>query len=168
MRVRRYFLLLGLLLIVWAIVYVLSARQGRSLEAHLVPTAESLLLNPLNKPDFIGYIQPSPEENLSRGEMVRVHLYPGELMKKGNSYKELEDWMVKNTTFSINNHPLPFYTPVGVEFPGGLREVVDGQETGSMTFYFTPDLEIGYHIATLHTKDLSGNDYSYTWAFKVE
>ncbi|MBL8157327.1 MAG: hypothetical protein JNM70_24355 [Anaerolineae bacterium] len=166
---KRHAVCAGLItIVILAVLYGISVGQIRSLDSRLIPTAEAMLAKPLDKPEFIGYIKPPPGENMPPGEAICVQVFPGEMMKPGELYEELEQHVWYNTTFIINNHPLPLFTPLSVAATAWLREIVDGQATGVIIFCYTPDLAIGTHIATVRTSDLSNQEYLYSWAFRVE
>jgi hypothetical protein len=150
------------------ITYILWLRQGRSLDPQIIPTAEFLAQNPSPLPYFINYIDPPPGETLLSGQQICLTINPGELMRPEDIYDRVQDFVAWNTTFTINEQPLPFYTPAFPEFPAGMYKIIEGQETGVILYCFTPDLEMGLHLAELHTKDLSGKNYSYSWAFRVQ
>lgn len=170
MKIRRRHAVYAslIIIVILAVGYVLSSRQGRSLDSRFIPTAEALIAKPLSKPEFIGNMRPIPGQSMSQGGEICIQIFPGEMMKPGDSYQDLKYHVWRNTSLIINNYPLPLFTPITIQATAWLREVVDGQATGEVTFCFTPDLEIGTHMATLLTSDLSNQEYSYTWAFRVE
>src|SRR6185369_12777772 len=103
--------------------------QARSLNLDLVPTAELLIQKPIPLPSFIGGIHPKPGGDFLAGEKLCLSLFPGALMKSGDIYHEFREYIGKNTSFLIDNRPLPFMTFVELSYPaGGTPQVVKGQE----------------------------------------
>ena len=162
------FLTICLIAMLALLLHMQWLQGGRKLSFELMPTAKFLAQSSQQLPSFIGYVQPAPNEIMQQGQEMCIVMYPGELMRSGDSYDELRQVLSRNTSISINNRPLPFYTPVRVTYPGGIREIVDGQETGLIQLCFVPDLVVGLHVAQIQTRDLSGTEYTYSWAFNTK
>lgn len=164
---RIVYLIVGMiiLLILGARFYILKVHQETSLSPEYIPTANFLAQNPIPVPAFIGGIDPAPGETLTSGQKVCFQIFPGELMKPGDSYIDLRNYMVGSTSVLINNQPLPFNTSIEVSYPSVSLKVVNGQETGIILFCFTPELKVGIQIAEVMTKDMAGTEYLYEWAF---
>jgi hypothetical protein len=134
----------------------------------LVPTAEYLAQNPIALPNFVKAIDPIPGSIVAPASEICVTLYTGGILEKGDTGESLQQQILTNTQFLINNQNLPPHVFVRYEIPAYLVEVIDGVSTGWITFCFTPVLAKGSHVFTVNTISSSGKLYSYAWALEVE
>ena len=134
----------------------------------LLPTAQYLAQNPIPLPDFVADIDPPPGSVVAPSSEICVTLYTGAIFEKGDTAGSLNNQLVTNTEFLINNQKLSPFVFVRREFPAMLGTIIDGIGTGWITFCFTPDLAEGSHIITVNTVSSSGKLYSYSWALEIK
>ncbi len=156
----KYFIgLFCTVLLIAFVAYMLWLRQGRSLNTELIPTAEVLIHEPLPLPAFI-YINPHAGANF---DLICLSLLGSELLKKGRKFTESRKFIAFNTFLYINNRPI---SPVEISYPYGGS--IGDEEGGTVYLCYKPELEKGIHIAEVTTKDTSGTEFYYKWAFTIQ
>ncbi len=162
MKKRIFYAVVAILIVLW-IGYSLWLRQGRSLSREeLIPTAEALIQNPLPLPSFLG-INPHAGVNF---DQLCLSLEGKGLLKEGEKFTDFRQSIAFNTFLYINNRPL---NPVEISYPlGGFNIMDPGPENGTVYLCYNLDLEKGIHIAEVTTKNTSGTELYYKWAFSVQ
>ena len=145
--------------------YTLWLRQGRSLSTELIPTAEALIQNSLPLPSFI-VINPHPGGNLAPDQRMCLSILGRGLLKSGERFTEFRVSIAFNTFLYINNRSV---SPAETSYPlGGFNSMYPGPENGTVYLCYNLDLEKGVHLGEVTTKNSSGTELSYKWAFYVQ
>lgn len=130
-------------------------------------TAEALLLNPLPQPEFIVDMPSYPPF-----ECVRINQEP--IWELGDYASELSIHLANTMEIVVNDTHLPSSAINATRSLAAFPMYDD--EDGIIGFYggtisacfSVSNLAPGAHIATIKLFSLSGIEYSYTWAFRIE
>lgn len=144
--------------------------------------AQTLIMNPQEFPNYIDSVQPAPGRTLSlsnpedrnlvyypdeEARIICVHILIQPLLRPNDSFYQFE-----NIELTVDGQIVttePSHEPVAHEAEGLEDEegnvIAAGVE--SDTICWNKDISPGKHVATIQVWTSTGEEFSYSWAFKI-